>query len=232
VAVDDEGFPVALLTGNGWAAVKLPRHPLSGFSLAGGGETENDLLALGMTNTADGLVRLMERRGGLLVHGALAVWRGKGVILAAPGSGGKSTASRRLPDPWHSLCDDATLVARSSTGACMAHPWPTWSTFYCNGPGGTWRTTEHVPLAAVVFLRKSQQTTLTALGAGAAAAALAESAEQVTGPRPPGQPEELQRGARLMRFGAACEIASVVPSYALEFTRGSAFWGPLEHMLR
>jgi SynChlorMet cassette protein ScmC len=54
--------------------------------------------------------RAVEARGGLLIHGALAEWNGKGVILAGKSGVGKSTASARLTPAWRSLSDDATLI--------------------------------------------------------------------------------------------------------------------------
>ena len=64
--------------------------------------------------------REAQARGGALIHGALAERNGHGVILAAPGGTGKTTASNRLPAPWRSLCDDATLVVRDPwTPGCV-----------------------------------------------------------------------------------------------------------------
>jgi hypothetical protein len=49
------------------------------------------------------IARDAQARGCVLLHGALAERAGKGVILAAPGGIGKTTASIRLPPPWVSL---------------------------------------------------------------------------------------------------------------------------------
>ena len=68
---------------------------------------------------AQTIARDAQRRGGLLVHGGLAEWRGCGAVLAGAGTVGKSTASRRLPAPWRSWSDDATLVVR----ACLVVVW-------------------------------------------------------------------------------------------------------------
>ena len=42
-------------------------------------------------------------RGGLPFHAALLEYEGQGIILAAPGSTGKSTCSRRVPPPLAGL---------------------------------------------------------------------------------------------------------------------------------
>ena len=76
------------------------------------------------------IAREAQSLGGVLLHGALAERDGIGVILAAPGGTGKTTASERLPSPWQSLCDDVTLVVRDTKGNYCAHPWPTWSRFF------------------------------------------------------------------------------------------------------
>ena len=47
-----------------------------------------------------------QTRGEVLLHGALAEKDGIGVILAAPGGTGKTTASDRLLAPWRSRCDE------------------------------------------------------------------------------------------------------------------------------
>lgn len=88
-----------------------------------------------MVHGASVIVLDVENRGGLLLHGALAECKRQGVILAGPGTVGKTTASRRLRLPWHSLSDDATLVVRDRAGRFGAHPWPTWSRFMF---GGSW----------------------------------------------------------------------------------------------
>ena len=100
------------------------------------------------------------------MHGALAEENGIGVILAAPGGTGKTTASDRLPAPWRSLCDDTTLVVRDSQGKYWGHPWPTWSRFLEGGPGGTWEVQEAVPLRGVFFLSQAPEDLTEPLGPG------------------------------------------------------------------
>ena len=119
--------------------------------------------------------------GGLLLHGALAEKDGRGVILAAPGGTGKTTASNRLPLPWRSLSDDATLVVPDGSGGYRAHPWPTWSRFRDNGPGGRWNVEESVPLAALFFLSRAEVDRTEPAGTGDAVAYITESVHQTTG---------------------------------------------------
>jgi len=125
------------------------------------------------------IARDVQSRGGVLVHGALAKRGGYGVIMAAPGCTGKSTASRRLPLPWESLSDDATLVVQDAVGRYFAHPWPTWSLFW-EGSGGTWPTEKAVPLRAIFFLAQAPLEKVEPINRTVAAAMLMQSVEQVS----------------------------------------------------
>ena len=110
-----------------------------------------------MRRIASQIAREALFRGGLLFHGALAEYRGSAFIMAGPGDVGKSTASRRLPSPWRSLCDDMTLVVRDCKGRFWAHPWPTWSRFNNGGPGGSWAVEQAVPLRAQVDIIEGEE---------------------------------------------------------------------------
>jgi len=163
--------------------------------------------------------------GGLLIHGALAERDGYGIILAAPGGTGKTTASNRLPSPWHSLSDDATLVVRNGDGTYYAHSWPTWSRFRDNGPGGSWDVERAVPLAAIFFLSRSDLDRAEPMDARDAVAYLAESVHQVTGI--PGQPGcTWQETAELCKqeLAAASALAETIPAYQLLISQTGAFW--------
>ena len=65
---------------------------------------------LGVLYLAGVLVQMAIRRGGMLVHGALAASGDTGVVLEGPANAGKTTASGRLPCGMASLCDDSTLI--------------------------------------------------------------------------------------------------------------------------
>ena len=126
------------------------------------------------------IAREAQTRGGILIHGALAERNGIGVILAAPGGTGKTTASDRLPAPWRSLCDDTTLVVRDSQGNYRAHPWPTWSRFLDGGPGGTWDVQSAVPLKGIFFLSHAVEDRVESVGTGHAVSLLVECVKQAS----------------------------------------------------
>lgn len=177
------------------------------------------------------LARDAQARGGLLLHGALAERKGSGVILAAPGGTGKSTASERLRPPWRSLCDDTTLVVMDSQGKYWAHPWPTWSRFLTGEPGGTWDVQHAVPLEGIFFLSQSVTDRVESVGAGHAASLLVECAEQASQLMARGRSSEEARALRLERFDNLCGLARAMPTHVLQISLTGAFWGQIEQAL-
>jgi len=190
-----------------------------------------DLLAIQLIRVAATVALDVERRGGLLLHGALAEREGQGVLLAGPAGSGKSTASERLPPPWRSLCDDATLVVRDPQGSYWAHPWPTWSEFMFGGRGGSWDVQHAVPLRGLFFLAQDEQDRVEPVGAGQAAMLLIESAEQVSAVIQRGMEAQELRAVRLQRFDNVCALARAVPCYELHLSLTGAFWEEMERVL-
>ena len=177
------------------------------------------------------LARAAQARGSMLIHGALAVRDGLGVILAAPGGTGKTTASRRLPAPWRSLCDDTTLVTRDSNDNYLAHPWPTWSRFIDGGPDGTWDVQRAVPLKGIFFLNRAPEDRAESVGAGQAVSLLIESARQASMIKAPHQLIEEVRAQHLERFINLCDLARNVPAHILHISLTGAFWQVLDQAL-
>jgi SynChlorMet cassette protein ScmC len=155
------------------------------------------------------------------------------VILAAPGSGGKSVASGRLPPPWQTLSDDTSLVVRSDSGEFWAHPWPNWTRYASRDPDGSWEVERGVLLRAVFFLRKADQDRVLPVGPAEAACMLLESAEQAwRGPlRASGWEGEKARRLRVQRLENSCVQVKRVPCHVLELTLDGAFWTEVEALL-
>ena len=156
--------------------------------------------------------------GAFLLHAGLATWQGKGVLFAAPGDGGKTTTCARLPAPWQVLSDDACLISWDLNGRPWAHPWPTWSRFDHNGPGGQWSFGKAVPLHYVCFLGKSEQTRLRPLEVSEASCGLLESAEQITQSTLLCMAKENARDFRSKRLKYVIELARSVPSGNLQLS--------------
>jgi hypothetical protein len=172
-----------------------------------------------------------QARGGILIHGALAERDGMGVILAAPGGTGKTTASNRLPAPWRSLCDDTTLVVRDPQGNYWAHPWPTWSRFLDGGPGGTWDVQNAVPVKGIFFLARAVEDRVERLGPGHAVSLLVEGVRHASMFMPLGRFKEEVRALHLEGFNNLCALVRVVPAHVLHISLTGAFWQEIEQVL-
>jgi SynChlorMet cassette protein ScmC len=177
------------------------------------------------------LARDVQARGGVLIHGALAERDGIGVILAAPGGTGKTTASNRLPAPWRSLCDDTTLVVRDPQGNYWAHPWPTWSRFLRGESGGTWDVQNAVPLKGIFFLARAVEDRVERVGPGQAVSLLVECADQGSQLMSRRLSKEENRALHLERFNNLCALARVIPVHVLHISLTGAFWQEIEQAL-
>jgi len=167
----------------------------------------------------------------LLLHGALAEKKGCGIILAGPSDVGKTTASQYFPSPWHSLSDDTTLVVCDKYGVYWAHPWPTWSDYLFNRPGGTWNVPHAVPLAGIFFLIKAQDNKAEPIDVGEAVCLLVESVKQVSLETSHGMGRDELRAYNSQRFNNICTLAQTVPCYYLYLSLTGAFWLEIERVL-
>jgi SynChlorMet cassette protein ScmC len=193
--------------------------------------THSDGLYIQLMELSLLFARDVQARGGVLIHGALAERDGIGVILAAPGGTGKTSASNRLPAPWRSLCDDTTLVVRDFQGNYWAHPWPTWSRFLEGGPGGTWDVQSAVPVKGIFFLAQAVVNRVERVGSGHAVSLLVECAEQTSQLMARGLSKEETRTLRLKRFNNLCALARVIPIHMLHISLTGAFWQEIERVL-
>jgi len=177
------------------------------------------------------IARDIQARGGVLIHGALAERDGSGVLLAAPGGTGKTTASNRLPASWSSLCDDTTLVLPDPHGNYWAHPWPTWSRFLYGGNGGVWDVQRAVPLKVIFFLAQADADRTERVGAGQAASSLMESAKQASLFMRHDLCQEKSRDLQLKCFNNLCALARVIPAHVLHISLTGAFWKEIEQVI-
>jgi len=191
----------------------------------------NDILAMQLMKLSLIFSSQSEKRGGLLVHGALAERNGKGVILAGPGEVGKTTASKRLPLPWKSLCDDCTLIVMDKNDRYQAHPWPTWSSFMFGNTGGSWDVQYSIPLKAIFFLNKDDNDRVKPIGQGEAACLLSEASKQAQPELSTDLKNRHKRALNLQRFDTICHIVKRVPAFLLQFSRTGKFWKEIEQVL-
>jgi SynChlorMet cassette protein ScmC len=193
-------------------------------------DTEDALLAR-LISISYVFSRSAEAMGGLLVHGALAEWHGKGVILTGKSGVGKSTASSRLKAPWKSLCDDATLIVRAPTGQYMAHPWPTWSRLFDGDPDASWPVGNGVPLAGIFFISWAESEDLSVRPYPGVAAELLDLAYDCSWDTLRDLSLEGQRAIRLRLFENVCSIVRGVPCRSLVVTLTNPFWKTIERAL-
>ena len=191
--------------------------------------TDRAMHMIAVERVAQAMARDAQRRGGLLIHGALAEWRGCGFILAGAGTVGKSTASRRLPAPCRSWCDDATLVVRDDRGRFRAHPWPTWSRFYQDGEGGSWDTAASLPLAAVFFLSQAPDDAVTPIQHPAQAIAMAlECVSAVSSGMRRGLEPDQTRALSSEQLANVEALVAATPTFGLQLCLTGSFWTLLE----
>jgi SynChlorMet cassette protein ScmC len=172
-----------------------------------------------------------EPGGGLLLHAAL-VCRGENGFLLMGGSGsGKTTASRRIPSPWRSCCDDYTLVLRDPEGKYWAHPWPTWSRFFQSGPGGSWPAGTAIRLRAIFFLQPAAVDEWSEAIPHQPTVKILEAVEQATWSTTLSLKKSLRRTIRLRRLENAIHLARQVPAFQLKLTLHGKYWEIMENAL-
>jgi len=176
------------------------------------------------------LYRTALRHGGLPLHGALAAWQQRGLVIAAPGGTGKSTTLRRLPDAWRPLCDDEILMVPHGPGWRL-HPMPTWSNFVLDREPRRWPCEEHVDLHAVCFLKHADTVRLERLPVSQAAVLLMQSARQILR-RGWGDVDEVTLHAhKTMVLETASTVAASIPMHLLHLPRDGEFAHLLEGVL-
>jgi SynChlorMet cassette protein ScmC len=171
-------------------------------------------------------------RGGLLLHGALAELDGSGVILAGSSGAGKSTASRRLPEGWTSLSDDATLLLPDASGVFRARPWPSAGSILLNRPAPGRIAGRLVPVRAVFFLEHADTDAAVRAGAGEASCLLAGSAAQGLLIPNDDAADQRFRDLRLRTLETAVALARQTPVFRLRLSLTGRFWETIEAALR
>ncbi|MCX6690880.1 MAG: hypothetical protein NTW33_02205, partial [Methanoregula sp.] len=112
------------------------------------------------------------------------------------------------------------------------HPFPTWSRFFDNGPGGIWEVERGVPLAAVFFLSQSPEDHAEPLNAGEAAAYLMESVHQIMGaPARTGCTQGESESLCEMELAAVSALVEVIPACILHISLTGRFWDEIDTVL-
>jgi SynChlorMet cassette protein ScmC len=173
----------------------------------------------------------VQHRGGMSFHAALIERDGTGVLLAAPGEMGKSTCCRRIPHPWHSLCDDETIVVKDNKNRYLAHPFPTWSDYLWQSSGRTWNVQRYLSLAAIFFLQQAETDEVIPTGQGQSALLISQSESCIALRNREILDRKEKMTSRMKTFSNACEIAKAIPGYILRVSRSGHFWEEMEKVL-
>jgi len=196
-----------------------------------GAEDHFDLDLIRMWRATYPIYQRALEAGGLPFHACLAGRDGAGVLLAAPGGGGKSTCARRLPPAWKALCDDEALLVRDKEGRYFVHPFPTWSNFFWKREDRTWNVQEYIPLSAVFFINKGKKDEVIPMGGGEAAARMYQAAEQVCLRNWRYFSVEEERGEKEKLFANACRLAQKIPAFTLHVSLQGQFWKEVEKVI-
>gem|GEM_PF-285356 len=221
----------------GWKVQNLERikiwsHPSSAHIICEiGAEDHFDLDLIRMWAATYPIYQRAMETGGLPFHACLAGRGEMGVLLAAPGGGGKSTCARRLPPPWKVLCDDETLIVRDPEGRYFVHPFPTWSNFFWRREDRTWNVQGYIPLSAIFFIKKGKKDEVIPMGRGEASARMYQAAEQVCLRNWRYFSAEEERGEKERLFANACELSQKIPAFTLRVSLQGQFWKEIEKVL-
>jgi SynChlorMet cassette protein ScmC len=212
-----------------WKSLPVVRENKIDCRLGPGNSPER--MTLQLERLAHVIAHGSEKRGGLLVHGALAEWRGIGVILAGPGGVGKSTACGRLPCPWRSLSDDSSLIVKAADGTYWAHPWPTWSRLRQGDMSCSWDVQAAVKLGLICMLSQCRENRIRRLGSRQAISELVDVSGQTLVVMANGMSPDALCRINLMRFHNAVAIAKEVSICRLDISRSGKFWKEIEKFL-
>lgn len=169
--------------------------------------------------------------GGLPFHAALVERKGAGVLLAAPGNGGKSTCCRRLPSSWHALCDDESLIVQNDQRQYAVHPFPTWSQCLGQASEQSWKIEQHLPLSVIFFLQKAEINDVIPIGEGEKAMYIFQSAMQVFWRNWHHLDRNDAMILKKILFENACALAKIIPAFILNVSLKGRFWEKIEKYL-
>lgn len=164
-------------------------------------------------------------KGGIPVHAALIEKEGYGILIAAAGGTGKSTCARRIPPPWHSICDDSVLLVPVGN-QYHAHPLPTWSDFLLrNWMDQRWDVNRSIPVSALWFLEQGEEDESYIIGKGEGATRFYQSAVQMSNPcMRRADNEEIFKDWHGSLFNRCCDAVSTFSCGALRATLDGKFW--------
>lgn len=194
---------------------------------------DKEMFAVHLLNISQLLASYCEAKGGLLLHAALVCRDKSGIALLGGSGSGKTTACKRIPFPWSACCDDYILVVRGASGSYWAHPWPTWSRFFQQGPGGSWPTEAALRLHGIFLLQPTAAADegCIAMSVSQRIEAVLAAVEQATWSTTMNLDKRQRRSIRMRRLQNSINMAKSVPGYRLRLTLTGNFWEAMERAL-
>jgi len=175
-------------------------------------------------------LRNLEMKG-LPLHTALAEYKGKGVLFAAPGGTGKSTCCRRLPDYWTPLCDDEALIVLDKNDIYRAHPFPTWSDYLIKREENTWDVQYSVPISAIFFIEQSEHDEVIYIDNRKATLLITGSSNQILTSFFHSMEKEQKIKISREMFNNAFDMAKKIPVFRLRVSLNGQFWKEAEKII-
>jgi len=168
--------------------------------------------------------------GGLLIHGVLAIYGNKAIIIAGDTGAGKTTTARRLQSKnWKNLSDDRTLIVRSDEGNYFAYPWPGGKAY--KQPELRYDISKAYPVKGIFFVVKNKETMIKKILELKAVALLQQVADQAMGlPDPSVDPKGMGE-MRKIRLRNIADIVQKIPLYELKINLTDSFSSDLEVLL-
>lgn len=197
---------------------------------------QHEIRIINMSAATRMLFRNEALRGGLPFHAALMELDGEAVLVAAAGSVGKSTCSRRLPRPWKARGDDLALLSPVPTGAegqgYKANVLPTWSEYLWHRSDKTWDTAGSVPVRAIFFLEQGSSDQVESIHSTLVAANRCfVSAKEAMGSYLHKVDLEERRRVHHSLFKNCFDLAGKVRCFKLTASLTGRFWEKIEDVL-
>ncbi|NQU17175.1 MAG: SynChlorMet cassette protein ScmC, partial [Candidatus Saganbacteria bacterium] len=164
---------------------------------------------------------------GFPLHAAMIVKNNKAFLLSARRGTGKTTCCNRIPSPWNVICDDKTLIVKTSDNKYRVHPLPTQSNFYKNKLPKKWNIQKSYQLEAVYFIEQAVKDEVVPIWQGEAAKLLYHQIKIIHSANPKNfthKEMEKMRNYNKSVFNNACTLTQNVPCNVLRVSLHGKFW--------
>jgi len=178
------------------------------------------------------ILKFSIEKGAIPIHAGLIKKAGKGFLLAAAGSTGKTTCCKRLPKRWEALSDDEALIVKDKKGIYVAHPLPTWSDNLSRHPCKPLNIQRSIPLAGIFFLEQARKDRVKPVGRGRAACFINQLSSQICNQIWTHINPNDGIFVKNRIFNNACCLVKHAPIFTLQVSMSGKFWEKIEGAIR